>query len=138
MDISSGMKSVGAGRSAHVDVSAAGGTLLRVVHRSIYAKLLDRFRGRRRDGLADRQVRGCRALHDFRSRIRSESRTGVVHNTCRGHLAGALPVEQITGVDSVKQEAVARVALAVGPDGLVTQTTVRASARGQLRIHTRR
>ena len=46
----------------------------------------------------------------------------------RGHLAGALAVEEIAGVHAIQQERVGSIALAVGPDGRVAQAGVRARA----------
>ena len=73
---------VGAGGGAHVDVRAAGGTLLRIVHGSVYAKFLNGFRGGRRQGLADRQIRRCRALNYFRGGAGRAGNASVVHNAC--------------------------------------------------------
>jgi hypothetical protein len=64
--------------------------------------------------------------------------SSVIHNTRRSHLAGALSVEQIAGVDAIQQEGVAGVALPVGPDRLVAQTAVGSGAGRQFRVDPRR
>ena len=48
MKVSAAVKSIGAGCGAHVDMSSAGGSLLRVVHGSVDTKFLNRLWGRRR------------------------------------------------------------------------------------------
>ncbi len=115
------MNCIGAGGRAHVDVRAAGRSLLRIVHGRIHAQFLNGFGSRRRQRLADRQInrrraldRGCRSAVGIRH-------TGVVYDAGRGHLAGALAIEQIAGIDAVEQETVAGIALAIGPDGLIAQ-----------------
>src|ERR1700722_3771168 len=45
VNVSGAMKSVGARNGVHVDMSAAGRALLRVVHRRVDAKFLNSFRG---------------------------------------------------------------------------------------------
>ena len=63
----------------------------------------------------------------------------VLDNHTRGRdLAGALAVEQVAGVDSVQQEAVAGIALTVGPDRSVAQAGVDAGAAGELGVYTGR
>src|SRR5579864_2867432 len=57
------MQVVRAGFGAHVDVRAAGGSLLGIVHRGVHTQFLNSFRSWSRQCLANRQVRGCRALH---------------------------------------------------------------------------
>src|SRR6202035_2006019 len=131
-------QSVGAGGGAHVDVGAAGGALLRIVHGGVYAKLLNRLRRRRRQSLANRQIGRCRALNDFRGGAGGDGNASVVHNTCRSYLAGASAVEQITRIHSVQEKCVTSIALAVGPNGLIPQTGVCAAAVWQLCTHPRR
>ncbi len=124
MHIGSAMNGIGAGGSAHVDVGAAGGTLLRVVHGSVHAKFLNCFRGRGRQRLANGQIGRRRALNDLGGGAARAGHSGIVHNARGSHLAGALAVEQIAGVDAVQQKGIAGVALAVGPDRLIAQTAV--------------
>ena len=138
VNISAAVKRVGAGDGAHIDVSAAGGSLLRVIHGRVDVKLLNRFRRRRRQSLADRQIRRCRALDDFRCGAAGTGDASIVHYSRRGHLAGALAVEQIAGIDTVQQECVAGVALAIGPDRLIPQSRVYAGSVRQFRVHARR
>ena len=64
--------------------------------------------------------------------------SGVIHNARQSVLTCALAVKQVAGVDAVQQERVARVALAVGPDGLIAQAGVGSGAGRQFRIHPRR
>ena len=66
VNISDTVNRVGAGGGAHVDVSAAGRALLRVVHGSVHAELLHGLRRRCRQSLADGQIGRRRALDDFR------------------------------------------------------------------------
>lgn len=53
MAVKRAVNRVGAGSSAHVDVSSTGAALLRVVHRGIDAKFLYAFRSGRWQRLAD-------------------------------------------------------------------------------------
>src|SRR5260370_35075424 len=53
MDVSAAVQIVRAGGGAHVDVRAAGGALLGVVHGSVDAKFFDGFRRGSGQGLAD-------------------------------------------------------------------------------------
>jgi hypothetical protein len=61
----------------------------------------------------------------------------VVHDASRCHLARALAVEQIAGIDAVKQKAVAGIALPVSPDRLVSQAAIGSCAAWKLGIHSR-
>ena len=70
--------------------------------------------------------------------LAASSHSGIVHDAGRGHLAGALAVEQVAGVDAIQQKAVAGVALAIGPDRLIAQAAVGAGAAGQFGIHSGR
>src|SRR5580698_263967 len=48
------------GGGAHINVCTRGGTLLRVIHRSVDTDLGDRLRSRSRNGIANREIdRGC-------------------------------------------------------------------------------
>src|SRR5580658_3645225 len=129
MDIGAAVKIVGAGSGAHVDVSAAGGTLLGIVHGSIHAELFDGFRGGRRESLADSEIGRSAALQGFSSgagNTGGAAEAGVVHDASGSDLAGAFTVEKIAGVHAVEEEGVAGVALAVGPDGEIAQASVSA------------
>jgi len=114
------VKCVGAGGGVHVDVSAAGRALLGVVHRGVDAKLLNGFRSGRWQSLADGEIRRSGALNDFGGGAGGAGNAGVVDHARGSHLAGAFAVEEIAGIDSVKKERVAGIALAVGPDGLIS------------------
>ncbi len=122
---------VGSRGRAHVNVRAAGRALLGVVHGRVHAHLLNGLWGRSRQCLTDCEVDRCGALDGGGVRARDSGHTGIVHDAGRGHLAGAFAVEQVAGVDSVQQEAVAGVTLAISPDGLIPQATVDAGAAGQ-------
>src|SRR5580704_8487576 len=116
MEIGAAVESVGAGGGAHVNVGAAGGTLLGVVHGSVHPKLFDRLRSGRGESLADGEIGGSGALQRFGSGAGDAcgaADAGVVDDAGRGHLAGAFAVEEIAGVDAVEEESVAGVALAV-------------------------
>src|SRR5580700_4938862 len=61
VNVSAAVNGVGAGGGAHVDVRAAGGSLLRVVHGGVDAKFLNGFWCGGWQGLADGQIRRRRA-----------------------------------------------------------------------------
>ena len=138
MDIGAPVQTIGAGGRAHVDVRAAGGTLLRVVHAGVDAQFLNRLRSGRRQSLPDRQIGRCGALNFRRAGLGGAADPGVIYHASRRHGTGALPIEQIAGVDAVQQKGIAGVALPIGPDRLVTQSSVRTCAARQLRVYTRR
>src|SRR5208282_4551711 len=120
IDVSAAVETVGAGRCAHVNVGAAGGTLLGVVHGGIDAKFFDGFGRGSGKRLADGEIGRSCALKRFGSRAGNAggaADTGVVDDASGSDLAGAFAVEEIAGVDAVEKESVAGVALAVGPDG---------------------
>ncbi len=111
---------------------AAGCALLGVIHRCVDADLLNGFRSGRGKRVADGEIdRGAGLNHAAAARI---AHAGAWAHAVGGHLAGALAVEQVAGVDAVQQKAVAGVALAVGPDGSVAQAGVDAGATGQFGI----
>ena len=123
---------VGARGGAQVDVRAAGRALLCVIHRGVDAHLLDRFRGRRGKRIADGEIdRGAGLNNAAAARV---AHAGAWSHARRGYLAGALAVEQVAGVDAIEQEAVAGVALAVGPDRGVAQAGVDAGSARQFSI----
>ena len=130
MNVSAAVKRVRAGRGAHVDVSATGGSLLRVIHGSVDAKFLNRLRSGRGQCLANGEIRRCRALKDFRRGAARAGNAGIVHNPCRRDLACALSIEEIAGVDAIQQKSIAGVALAIGPDRLIAQSGVHTGAVG--------
>src|SRR6202035_142658 len=75
MHVRTPVESVGSGGSAHIDVRAARGTLLRVVHGSVHAEFLDRLRSRRRQRLPNRQIWRGGALDRLRGRARKAGRS---------------------------------------------------------------
>src|ERR1700722_486162 len=120
MNITASVQSVGAGGRAHVDVSPAGRALLSVVHRSIYPPLRHGFWRRSGQGLADGEINRRRTLNGRSAGAGGIGHSGIVYNSGRGYLARALAVEQIAGIDAIQQKAVAGVALAIGPDRLIS------------------
>ena len=120
------------GGGTHINVSATAGSLLRVVHRSVDAKLFDRLWSGTGKSLTYCKINGSGGLNDAAGGL--IARAGVVDDACGRDLAGALAVEKIAGVDAVEQKCVASVALSVGPDGLAAQSTVDASASGEFGI----
>ena len=138
MDVKAAVGFVSAGSRAHVDVRAAGRSLLRIVHRSIHANFLNRFRSRCGQRLSDGQIRRCRGLNHPDARAGHQGDPGIVHNPGGSHLAGALAIEDVAGVHSIQQKTVAGVTLAIGPDRLVAQAGVGAAAAGKFRIDTGR
>src|SRR6202167_2652516 len=64
MQVGGAVDCVGARGGAHVNVRAAGGALLRVVHRSIDANLLNGFRGGSGERLTDGEIGRGGALYD--------------------------------------------------------------------------
>src|SRR6266481_5222711 len=140
VDIGAPMDIIRSGSGADVNVRAAGGALLRVVHGSVHAKFLDGFRSGSGESLADCQVRGRGALDGLRRRTGeagSAADAGVVHDTSGSHRTCTFPVEQVAGVDTVHHESVAGVALPVGPDGLISQSIVHARPAGKFRVYAR-
>jgi len=65
IEVRAAVEIVGARSGAHVDVGAAGGTLLGVVHGSVDAKFFDGFGGGRGESLADGEVGRSGALKRF-------------------------------------------------------------------------
>src|ERR1700676_1005059 len=139
MEVSAAVEVVSAGGSAHVNVGAAGGTLLGVVHGSVYAELFDGFRRGRGQSLADRKIGRSGALQGFRGgagNAGGAADAGVVDDASGGDFAGAFAVEEIAGIDAVEKEGVAGVALAVGPDGEIAEAAVDARAAGEFGVDT--
>src|ERR1700751_5593852 len=80
VNVSLAVKGIGAGGSAHVDMRAAGRSLLRIVHGSVDTELLNRFRGRRRQCLTDRQIGRRGALNHLRGGTAGPGNAGVIHD----------------------------------------------------------
>jgi hypothetical protein len=137
MDVGFAVKIVGAGGGAHVDVSAAGGTLLGVVHGGVDAKFLNGLRSGGGQSLADGEIHGTGTL-DRRSggagKAGGAADAGVIDDAGRSDGAGAFAVEEIAGVDAVEEKRVAGVALAVGPDRLIAEAVVDAGAAGEFGV----
>ena len=138
MQVGAAVNVVRSGGSAQVDMRAARRTLLRIVHRGIDAHFLQKFRRRRGQCLADCEVGRRAALDDFRGGGAQAGVSCVVHNASGRHRTGALAVEQIAGIHSVQQKGIARVPLAIGPDGSVAEPGVGSRAGRKLRVHSGR
>src|SRR5277367_3188179 len=93
--------------------------LLRIVHGGVYAHLGERVGWRSGQRLADREVdRTSAADNAARAGLKS---AGIVDDAVGADGTGALAVEEIAGVDAVEEKAIRRIALAVGPDGLIAE-----------------
>src|SRR5271157_2251100 len=136
--VSLAVNCVGSRLCAHVDMGAAGGALLGIVHRSVDAKFLNGLRCGRRQALADGQIGRRRTLNYLRCGAASAGDAGIVHDAGRSHRTGGLAIEQSAGIDAIQQEGVAGITLAVGPYRLVAQASVGAGAAGQFGIYTGR
>ena len=109
--------------------------MLGIVHGCVDADLLDAFRGRRGQRVADGEIdRRTRLNHAAGATV---AIAGAADHARGGDLAGALAIEQVAAVNAVQQEAVAGIALAVGPDGSVAQAGVDAGTARQLGIDAR-
>ncbi len=137
IEVSGAVEIVGAGGGAHIDVSAAGGTLLGIVHGSVDAKFFDGFGSGSGKSLTDGEIRRSGALQRLgggAGDAGSAADAGVVDDAGAGDLAGAFAVEEIAGIDAVEEESVAGVALTVGPDGEIAQAGVDAGAAGEFGV----
>jgi len=124
-----------AGGRAHIDVGAAGRSLLGIVHRSVHPDFLNGLWSRRGNRFTNRQINGRAALNGKRAQGRRSADAGFIHNSRGCHLARGLAIEHVFGIDAVEEERIARVALAVSPHRLVAQTSVRSSSGGELLVH---
>jgi len=128
---------VGAGGGAHVDVGAAGGTLLGVVHGSVDAKFFDGIGRGSGESLADGEIGRGGALERLGGSAGDAggaADAGVVDDAGAGDLTGAFAVEEIAGVNPVEEECVAGVALAIRPDGEIAEAGVDARAAGEFGV----
>src|SRR5260221_14730228 len=97
-------------------------------------QLLDCFDRGRWQALTDCIVNGSVRLHLAAC---AKVLSGVQDKAARTYVARGLPVEQVVGNYRVKGKAIARVALAIRPDGLVPQSFIGARTREKIRVHTR-
>jgi hypothetical protein len=114
---------------------------LGVVHGSVDAKFFDCFGGGSGKSLSDGKIRRSGALKRFgggAGDAGGAADAGVVNDAGRGDLAGAFAVEEIAGVDTVEEESVASVTLAVGPDGEIAQAGIDAGSAGEFGVDARR
>src|SRR5579863_4627819 len=88
IDVGAAVELVGAGGGAHVNVGAAGGTLLRVVHAGVDAQLLNGVGGRSGNGLADGEIGRGGGLHFGSAELGGAADAGVVDDARGGDLAG--------------------------------------------------
>ncbi len=137
MNVGRAVKIVGAGGGAHVNVRAAGGALLGVVHGGVDAKFFYRFGRRRGQSLTNCEIGRGGALDDCSAAAGGAADAGVVYDASGGDLAGAFAIEEVAGVNAVEEKTVAGIALTVGPDGLIAESAVGARAAGEFRIHAR-
>ncbi len=130
VQVRAAVNAVGSRSGAQVNMRAARGTLLRVIHGRVHSKFLNGLRRGAWQRLANGKIHRRGALDYCRSELCRAADSRVIHNPCGSHLARALAVEQIFGVHAIQEKTVAGIALAVGPDRLVTQTCVGAGAAG--------
>src|ERR1700723_1019346 len=131
MPIQTSVNVVWARGGAPVDVSAAGGTLLGIVHRSVHANFLNGLWSRRRNCLANPQINRGAALHWKRTKLQLVSVAGAFYKADGQHLARAFAVEKISSIHTIEQEGVAGVALTVGPYRFVAQAGIRSRSTGK-------
>ena len=103
MDVRLAVDVVGAGRSAHVDVRAARGALLRVIHRGIHAKFLNRFGSGRRQRLPDRQVGRSACSESGAAALLAAPLTPVLFTTrAEATWLVLLPLNKVLGIHAVQ------------------------------------
>ena len=132
VNIGCAVKNIRAGGGAEIDVRAGCRTLLRVIHGSVHADFRDGLGRGRGDGVADGQVNGGSGLDDSATAAWAGLDAGRVDDARGGDLAGAFAVEEIAGVNAIQQKRIRSVALAIGPDGRVSETGVCAGSSAQL------
>src|SRR5580658_1290643 len=93
MPVGLAVNGICAGNGAHVDMCAAGRSLLRIVHGGVYAHLLKGLGRGRWQSLANREIDRGPALDRCSCRAVGIGDTGVVYDPSGSHLAGALTVE---------------------------------------------
>ncbi len=126
------VEDVGSGQCVDVDLRSGRRTLLRVVHRGVDPKLLDelgRGRGKRVAVRAEDRSSHARRAAD------AGALADVERVTLRVGTRAGLAVEQIGGVDAVHLERVGGIALAVGPDRLVADSSIGIEIGQQLGVH---
>ena len=136
MHVSAAVDNVCARSRAHVDVRAAGGPLLRVIHRSVHAHFRDGFWSGGRNRFADSKIYRRAALHRNGAEGAGAADACVIHHAGGSHLACALAIEQAPCIHAVQQIGVARIPLAIGPDRRVPQPFIGSGPGLKLRIHT--
>src|ERR1700674_5286674 len=114
MKVSAAVYVIRARSGAHVHVRTACRALLRIVHRSIHAKFLDRLRRGSRNGLSDRQINRRGALKWNRAEVAGLAYPGVVYDSRGVYLAGAFTVKDVAGIHAIQQKTITGIALPVG------------------------
>ena len=127
------MKLIGARAGGGFDLRAALAALGGVIKARVHAQFLDHLGRRGRQPLTDGVVHRAAGL---RVAARQSAGAGIERKPVGRHLAGGLAVEQVVGIGSVDGKAVARIALAVGPDGLISEAGVRSRAVQEVRTQT--
>src|ERR1700694_2986156 len=120
MKVSASVNVIRARSGAHVPVRTTVGPLRGIVHRSIHAKFLNRFRGGGGNGFSDCQIDGGGALDWNRAQVAGLAYAGVVHDSGGVYLAGAFTVKDVAGIHAIQQKTITGIALSVGPYGLIT------------------
>ena len=104
VDVGRAVIFVGARGGAQVDMRARGRTLLRIVHRCVDPDFGNGFRRGRGNGVADREINRGRRLDDAAAAAGAGLHAGRVDDARRSHLAGALAIEQVAGVNAIQQK----------------------------------
>src|SRR5260370_11578886 len=128
MKITAAVNRVGTGKGAHVDMCAAGRSLLCVVHRSVDAKFLNRFWSGRRQRLADGEEGSRQPLNNSSTGAAGAGNARIVDDAGGCDRTRGFAVEQIACVDAIEQKSVAGIALAVGPYRLIAESRIGAGA----------
>src|SRR5260370_12751593 len=117
--VGAGVKAISSRLGRDPNLSSAVRALGGIVHGGVHVQLLDGFRRRTGQSLADRAVhRG--ASHDLAAWVVAVPvLANVDRDPARCNLAGGLAIKNVVGAYSIEGEAVAGIPLAVGPNGLV-------------------
>src|SRR5260221_9583568 len=94
MNVGRAVKIVGAGGGAHVNVRAAGGALLGVVHGGVDAKFFYRFGRRRGQSLTNCEIGRGGGLDDCSAAAGGAAGPGVFFKASGGDFAGGFAIEE--------------------------------------------
>src|SRR5258708_36092020 len=109
MNVGRAVKIVGAGGGAHVNVRAAGGALLGVVHGGVDAKFFYRFGRRRGQSLTNCEIGRGGGLDYCSAAGGGGAAAGVVYDASGGGLAGGFALDDVGGVNAADVDSVAAV-----------------------------